>query len=101
MRKNSTTKSFHFNEKEQLKLDILSGVISPEMRASVVYNMHDGIYHKFEHVNFQSNLRNLCSAIYSSRIAAHKDEIALRTTFQQWRHEPGVEQYPAWHESDA
>jgi hypothetical protein len=95
------TKWKHSDEKEQLKLDILSGVVSPEMRPSVVYNMHDGIYHKFEYVNFQSNLRNLRSAINSSRIAAHEDEIALRTTFQRWRHEPGEEQYPAWHKSDA
>ena len=95
------TKWKNSGEKQQLKMDILSGIVSPEMRPSVVYNMHNGIYHKFEYTNFQCNLRNLRSAINRSRIAAHEDEIAMRTTFQRWGREPGNEPYPAWHESEA
>jgi DNA-binding NtrC family response regulator len=88
-------------EKEQLKNDILSGVVSHEMKAAEVYNMHEGIYHRFEYVNFQNNLRNLRNAIHRSKIAAHEDEIAFRTTLQRWRQEPETEEYPPSHESEA
>jgi hypothetical protein len=90
-------------EKENLRDDIINGVVTAEMRPSAVYNMRNGTYHKFPYVNFQTNLRNLRIAIAKLKVAKMEDEIALDDTARRWQERPahGPGNYPIWHESVA
>jgi hypothetical protein len=85
---------------KKLREDILNGTVTAEMSTRTVYNMHDGAYHKFEYVNFRTNLRNLRLAIARAKEAAREDEVALGNVMQEWRR-GDVPAYPQWHNSVA
>jgi hypothetical protein len=95
-----TPKWIHSKEKDQLKKDILDGVVTDDMRPAVVYQMHDGIYQKYKYTNFTTNLRNLRIAITKSIAAAYEDEIAFQNIRKQWTAQVNPA-YPPWHNSAA
>jgi hypothetical protein len=88
-------------EKEQLRKDIINGVVKGDMKAEIVYQMHQGAYHKFKFERFKDNLQNLRNAIIKSKTAAEEDEFALLNTLQHWPAQVDLPPYPAWHGSVA
>ena len=55
-------------EKKILRKDIISGAVSENIPADLVYDMHEGIYHDFPYDNFKVNLKNLIAAIKKKRM---------------------------------
>jgi hypothetical protein len=98
------TKWIHSKEKENLKDDIINGVVSETMHAREVYEMRNGSYHKFPYHRFQDNLKNLRKAIQMARDSAREDEIAFGNVMREWprQEEAGATRtYPPWHNSRA
>jgi hypothetical protein len=92
-------------EKEHLKEDIISGIVTLDMHPAIVYAMRDGEYHKFPFDRFKVNYRNLHQAIIKLKEAAQEDTRALEYSMQHWQDdEHGLNNnnmYPIWHNSVA
>ena len=90
-------------EKETLRLDIMKGRLLDDVAPEIVYNMHDGIYHKFPFIRFKANLINLRAAIQKNRIETQEDKVTLRNTLNQrpLRAEIHPPPYPKWDDSAA
>ena len=76
------------SQKEVLRKDIMSGIVSETTPAEVLYNMHNGIYHAFPLKNFKVNLKNLVAAIQKKEQNAQRDEELLQNTL---KHKPNNE----------
>jgi hypothetical protein len=67
-------------EKKKLKEDIEKGLVTALMPAAEVYNMRDGIYHKYELDKFKVNLKNLIISIEKAKkLAADANHILSKT----------------------
>ena len=90
-------------EKEQLRLDIANGVVLDDVAPNIVYDMHEGIYHKFDYILFKQNLNNLRAAIRKSKFEVQEDKIAHTNTLNQrpLRDEIHPPLYPKWQNSVA
>lgn len=87
------------DEKEQLRNDIINGVVTDNMQAALVYQMHHGAYHKFKFERFKVNLRNLRLAITKSEDAAKEDQFALANYLEQLPAQVDLPPYPPWYGS--
>ena len=76
------TEWLHSDEKKALRKDIVDGVVTAYMRPSMVYDMREGIYHRFDYTNFPTNLRNLKISIAKLRDASAEDTEAFVNTVQ-------------------
>lgn len=105
MVKTKTVKWRKSKAKEQLRSDIIKGIVPDEMTAEIVYDMHDGAYHPYDFKNFKVNLKNLRDVIKKRLSKAQVDEVALRNTIEQRTliTEGRVEdlRYPRWNKSSA
>ena len=70
-------------EKENLRNDIINGVVSDTMHAREVYEMRNGSYHKFPYHRFKENLKNLRQTIRNATDAAREDEIAFDNVIRE------------------
>jgi hypothetical protein len=90
------------DEKEQLKKDILSGIVDNRTNPAAVYQMHDGAYHKFPYDRFKPNLKNLIQAIDKLKNASAEGDVAFASSIQEWPQEQLLpDAYPPWHNSRA
>ena len=83
-------------EKFLLREDIISGVVTKEMKAKEVYKTRE-CYSKFKYENFRSNLRTLRKAVKDGLGRAERDEAA----FLHDKNLFGKKADGAWHRSDA
>jgi hypothetical protein len=67
-------------EKKILKHDIENAVVLPSMTATQVYEMHDGIYKKYQLQNFKNNLTNLRDVIEKGKKKARNKRKMLANT---------------------
>jgi hypothetical protein len=90
-------------EKELLKKDIEDGVVSTQDQARSVYDMHNGVYHRFPYENFRNNLRNLLKTSEKSQTAANRDAAALvvaQAVIEARDNARDEDEYPSWYFSD-
>ena len=83
-------------EKKQLRKDIISGTVTEDIPADLVYDMHESIYHKFPYENFKINLKNLIAAIEKNKDDALRDEERLRNTRMNKPNDMVQPHYPIW-----
>lgn len=93
-------------EKENLKEDIISGIVTIDMHPAIVYAMRDGEYHKFPYERFKINYKNLHQALTKLKGAAQEDTQALEYSMQHWQNDDHATNnnnntYPTWHNSVA
>jgi hypothetical protein len=86
--------------KKKLREDIVEGVVTLQSDPRMVYNMRNGIYHRFLFENFRNNMRNLAIAVKKSKNEASRDEATLYNTLRQ-KPATAPPTYPPWHSSDA
>ena len=92
--------------KSHLRQSILSGAVTDDMDADVVYNFHDN-YKKFPFENFKVNLNNLRGRVKKEiermRIdcEAYGHDRALLKTFCSGVCRTGTDSNVPWHDSDA
>jgi hypothetical protein len=91
------------NAKEVLRAEIISGLVTADMDAGQVYNMHPELYHAYPFSKFTTNLRNLRDAIDTEYERAAEDAACYGHDLaivhgQGFRSEPN---YMPWHRSPA
>jgi hypothetical protein len=69
-------------EKQMLKNDIIRGVVTADMTATAVYEMHDGAYKKYDLKNFKINLTNLRKFIKRNMEKAKDEDAVLANTLK-------------------
>ena len=68
------------NEKALLKREIIAGKVTDLMLPGEVYNMYNGVFHKFEYKNFRINMNHLKKSIDESKLYAASDAVMLSNT---------------------
>jgi hypothetical protein len=87
-------------EKKILKDDIINGLISGDNDIRLIYDMYDGMYHRFPFDNFKVNFKNLVAAVNKQKQNAVQDRAILANTLMQ-RPLQAPPDFPPWHSSDA
>ena len=70
------------DEKKKLKEDIEKGRVTDLMPAKQVYNMHEGMYHKYDFDKFAVNFRNLKIYIAKGKKLAAEAVVILGNTLE-------------------
>ena len=94
-KKKKTPKWRNSNEKEVLRKDIVDFKVTEDMAAAQVYEMHNGIYKKFELKHFTTNLRNLRKSVEADRERMYFDSAAYYSDMSKQR-PPRSQTKPHW-----
>ena len=95
-KKKKTPKWRNSHEKEVLWRDIVEYKVPVDMAAEEVYEMHDGIYKKFELKHFKTNLKNLHAAIEKDRERMYHDSAAYYSDMTKQRPPRSQTNKPHW-----
>ena len=88
--------------RQKLTEDIVDGVVTEDMDAKSVYEMHEGLYKPFKFMNFKQNIKSCHAAV--KRDKGHAQNDAAEIAHDRDLHPPvqtNARGYPRWHGSDA